>query len=162
MRKGFDLCKMGCAYRLGSDEMFFPIFVETGDTLDSHVVRLRCTRGEHNVFGISTDEVGDVLCPKYSDRIARVGARSCTTHLTSILNRLFRLPTVVMRPTMGVTVLVGKIREHSVQYSRVYRCCSLVNAFRRVCNGQLITSHLHVEVNWTSLLVYTTFAAGCL
>ncbi len=41
--------------------MLFPVFVETGDTLDSHVVRLRRTGGEHNVFGISPNEVGNVL-----------------------------------------------------------------------------------------------------
>jgi hypothetical protein len=46
---------------LGGDNMLLLLSVETCDALDDHVVRLGGTRGEDNILGICTNEVGNIL-----------------------------------------------------------------------------------------------------
>ena len=48
-------------YRLGCDDVLFSVLVETGNTLDGHVVGFCGTRGKHDVFRLSANEVGDML-----------------------------------------------------------------------------------------------------
>lgn len=102
--------------------MFFAVFVEAGDTLDCHVIRLCRTRGENDILGVSPDEVRDMLgsqgelsrrCDQYSN------------YLAGILNALLRLPTVGMSPAVRVSVLVSHVWKHGVEYARVNWCCCL-------------------------------------
>lgn len=46
---------------LSSNDMLFLILVETRNTLDRHVVRLRGTRGENDVLGLRANQICDVL-----------------------------------------------------------------------------------------------------
>jgi len=48
-----------------------------------------------------------------------------STYLPSHFNSVLSLPTVSVGPTVRVAVLVRHIREHSVEYSGVYRSCRL-------------------------------------
>ena len=60
MRMGFS-SKYGRTYCLGRDDVLFSVLVETGNTLDGHIVGFCGTGSEHDVFRLSANEVGDML-----------------------------------------------------------------------------------------------------
>ena len=41
--------------------MFLFLLVKSSNAFDSHVVRLRCSRGEYDVFRISTNQIRHML-----------------------------------------------------------------------------------------------------
>lgn len=41
--------------------MFLAVLMETRNTFDSHIVRFCRSRGEDNIFGVSTDEISYFL-----------------------------------------------------------------------------------------------------
>ena len=54
---------------LGGYDVLFFFTMETCDSLYRHVVALGGTRCEYDVFGVSTDEIGDVLGSRMSERV---------------------------------------------------------------------------------------------
>ena len=57
-------CEHRVTYSLGGNDVLFLILVKPCHSFDDHVVTLRGTRGEDNVFGLGTDEVCDMLDSK--------------------------------------------------------------------------------------------------
>ena len=99
------------------------LFVEPGDTLQSHVIGLGSARSEHDILGVRSDQVCNVL-----DALVRkaYSEKDQRTYLTSILNCLFSLPSIRVRPRVWVTVLICKEREHCIQDARVHRSSGLI------------------------------------
>ena len=74
------------AHRLNCDDMLFLFLVETGNTFNGHVVRLRCTRGKNDVLWLSADEACNILYRRQLNidfRIARRTFRASSTALSA-------------------------------------------------------------------------------
>lgn len=100
-------------YGLGGDDVLSLSLVELRNSLDDHVVALGSTTRENDILASSSNEIGDML--------------------PGLIYRALCFPTVGMRPTVGVSVLFRKVRQHLVQYPGVHGC-------RR----------LHIEVDWSA------------
>lgn len=111
-------------YGLRSDDVLSLSLVESGDTLDDHVVTLGRSTRKDDIFRASTNQLGDML--------------------SSLVDRSLGLPSVRMRPTMRVSVLLREKWQHLVKYSRVHGCRSL-----------------HIEVDRSPLGLGIQTSLGC-
>lgn len=130
------------------------VFVKAGYTLDGHVIRLCGPRRKNYVLRVSTNKVGNVLA--IFIRIGYLESKRPIANLPCILHPLLRLPPVCVCSTVRISVLVGQVGEHGIQDTRVYRCSGL-GIVRRLHQKWYGFYHLHVEVNWSSLLGRSIF-----
>ena len=82
-----------------TDDVVALIFVKLDDALDCQVVGLGGAAGENNFLGLGADQRGDLV------------ARAT--------DGLFRFPSEAMVAAGGVAELLGEIREHRIEHTRI-------------------------------------------
>lgn len=97
--------RLSPTYGLSRDDVLSLALVETGDTLDDHVVAFGGSAGKDDILRSSADQFRNVL--------------------SGLVNGALGLPPVSVRPAVGVSVLLREERQHLVEHSRVHGSRSL-------------------------------------
>ena len=85
-----------------------------------------------------------------------------STYLPSFLNSVFCFPTVSVSATVRVSVLIREVREHSVEYSGVNRCCRLSETESKEVRLGKIVSNLHIQIDRSGLALQSSLSTGYL
>ena len=69
-----------------------------------------------------------------------------------------------MCPAVRIAVLVGEVRKHIIENTRVNRCCSMEKRYLRGTHERHYRedTDLHVKVNWPSLAFDVVLSLGSL
>lgn len=87
---------------LSRDDVLLPVLIEQADTLEAQVVRFGRTRRKYDLFGLSADDVSNVL--------------------SGILARVLGVPAELVGLGVRVAIVVGHVGHHGVENARVRRC----------------------------------------
>lgn len=97
------------------------VLVKMSNAFDGHIICLRGTGCENDVFWLCTDKICDILLQYSSQYLIPHPARSSPTYFTCFLHSLLSFPPIRMCAAMRIPKLVGIKRKHCIQDSWIHR-----------------------------------------